>query len=452
MTMPIKQPSDFNAFADLVSKLRARTAIIGVIGLGYVGLPLVRAFVGAGFPAIGFDIDPGKVDSLKGARSYIGHIPDGEIAAMLATERFRATTHPADLGISDVIIVCVPTPLDNHRSPDLSFVLGTARMIATILRPGQLVVLESTSYPGTTSDEVRPILEAGGLRSGLDFFLSFSPEREDPGNGIYGIGDIPKVVGGDEWRATDLSAELYGAITADVVKVSSARAAEAVKLTENIFRSVNIALVNELKVIFDAMDIDIWEVINGAKTKPFGYMAFYPGPGVGGHCIPVDPFYLSWKSKEYGINARFIELAGEVNAAMPNYVVQRLADALNRRAGLGLARSRLLIIGVAYKKNVGDVRESPALILMERLIAQGAQVDYHDPLVPEIPAMRHHKILLGKRGVPWEPERLGDYDAVLILTNHDDFAIATLVERARLIIDTRNATAGIVDRSKIIMA
>lgn len=436
----------------LLRLLADRAATLGVIGLGYVGLPLAVAFVEAGLSCIGFDIDDDKVAKLGAARSYIHHIDDSVILDMTRSGRFVATSRPEALAAADAIIICVPTPLDGHRTPDLSYVLDTARTIAGVLRPGQLIVLESTSYPGTTSEDVKPILEATGLRSGRDFFLAFSPEREDPANEHFNVNSIPKVVGGDDPGATLLAKLLYEIITPRVVTVGSARVAEAVKLTENIFRSVNIALVNELKTIFDAMDIDVWEVIEAAKTKPFGYMAFYPGPGVGGHCIPVDPFYLSWKSKEFGINARFIELAGEINAAMPNYVLDRLSEALNRRAGIALARSRLLMIGIAYKKNVGDVRESPALILMERLMARGAHVDYHDPLVPVIPRMRHHKPLVGKQGVPWEPERFGDYDAALILTNHDGFAISTLVERSRLIIDTRNATAGIADRSRIVMA
>jgi UDP-N-acetyl-D-glucosamine dehydrogenase len=346
----------------------------------------------------------------------------------------------------DAIIICVPTPLTAGREPDLSYIVATGQAIASRLRAGQLVVLESTTYPGTTDDVLRPLLEAGGLeagglRSGVDFFLGYSPEREDPGNAKFATAGIPKVVGGDGDAAKAIITRLYDRIVVRTVPVSNMRTAEAVKLTENIFRAVNIALVNELKVIYSAMGIDIWEVIEAAKSKPFGYMPFYPGPGLGGHCIPIDPFYLSWKAREHGISTRFIELAGEINTAMPRYVVARLIEALKDRFALALDRAAILIVGIAYKKNVDDMRESPALHIFEMLESQGARVTFHDPFIPEIRASREHASLAGRKSAPLEPAQLGAFDAVLILTDHDGLDYAAIGRHARLVVDTRNVMA-----------
>jgi len=427
------------AFDQLQARLASRSARAGVIGLGYVGLPLAMAIARAGFAVTGFDIDPAKIVALDAGRSYIDAVPDAVLQAQAV--RFRATTAFAGLADCDVIVICVPTPLSAHRDPDLSYVERTCASIAATLRPGQLVVLESTTYPGTTDDLVRPILQAGGLRSGVDFFLGFSPEREDPGNRDFSTATIPKVIAGDGAQAQAVMAAFYGAIVERVVPVSSNATAEAVKLTENIFRAVNIALVNELKVVYEAMGVDIWEVIEAAKTKPFGYMPFYPGPGLGGHCIPIDPFYLTWKSREYELPTRFIELAGEINSAMPRHVVGRLAEALDRRLGLALSRCRVLIIGLAYKKNVPDIRESPSLKLIEVIEHRGGTASFHDPHVAEIPKTREYMALMGRRSVPLTPDVLAAHDAVLISTDHDAVDYAALRDGARLIIDTRNAFA-----------
>jgi UDP-N-acetyl-D-glucosamine dehydrogenase len=351
-------------FDALLNKIETRTARAGIIGLGYVGLPLAIAIARSGFAVTGFDIDPKKIVSLEASRSYIDAVTGTDLSIEIEAGRFSATTEFAALSACDVIVICVPTPLTKHRDPDLSFVEATSHSIAKHLRTGQLVVLESTTYPGTTDDIVKVILEKTGLVSGVDFFVGFSPEREDPGNQHYHTATIPKVVAGDGVDALELMKCFYGAAVKTVVPVSSNATAEAVKLTENIFRSVNIALVNELKTVYAAMGIDVWEVIDAAKTKPFGYMPFYPGPGLGGHCIPIDPFYLTWKSREYELPTRFIELAGEINSAMPRYVVGKLAEALDIRAGKALSRSRVLVIGLAYKKNVADIRESPSLRLI----------------------------------------------------------------------------------------
>ncbi len=439
--------------AALVERIRAHTARIGVIGLGYVGLPLVCAFNDKGFPVLGFDVDPEKVTALNGGRSYIRQIPDAKVAAMRATGRFEASADFSRLGEADAILICVPTPLTRQREPDMTFVEATAAEIGRHLRRGQLVVLESTTYPGTTREVVRPLLEAGGLKSGADFLLAYSPEREDPGNIDYETSTIPKVVGGDGTGALDAALALYGEAVVKVVPVSSPDAAEAVKITENIFRAVNIALVNELKVVFERMGIDVWEVIEAAKTKPFGYMPFYPGPGLGGHCIPIDPFYLTWKAREYDVATRFIELAGEVNTAMPAYVVGRLAEALNDRFAMALKGARILLIGVAYKKNVEDCRESPAFKLTELLEKQGAKVEYFDPFVPVIPRLREHPTLIGRRSVAWGKAAIAAHDAALICTDHDGIDYAALVEWSKLVIDARNATKAVPrGRDKIVKA
>src|SRR6202167_1483877 len=408
-----------NAEADkLHRRILTREARIGVVGLGYVGLPLVRAIVKSGFTVVGFDVDPKKVEMLNAGRSYIHHIPSATIAELVEVKRFRATADFADIEPVEPVLICVPTPLTRQREPDLTYVVGTTEAVAPYLRPGQLIVLESTTYPGTTRDVMKPILEKGGLKSGVDFFLAYSPEREDPGNAEYDAARIPKVVGGDGTAALSLTRALYDQFVAGTVPVSSAETAEAVKLTENIFRAVNIALVNELKLVFEAMGIDVWEVIEAAKTKPFGYMPFYPGPGLGGHCIPIDPFYLTWKAREFELSARFIELAGEVNTVMPGRVVDRTMAALSERAGRALKGARALVVGVAYKKNIDDLRESPALKIMEMLEKRGAVVDFHDPFFPEIPSTREHSSFAGRKSVPLTTASLAATDVALVCTDH----------------------------------
>ena len=404
-------------FQPLLHQIEALTAQIGIIGLGYVGLPLAVTAAGRGYHVTGFDIDPGKMDRLHAGRSYIEAVTSADLAAVV--DRTTWTTDFSRLAEMDIIVICVPTPLTAHREPDLSFVTATACQIARYLTPGTLVVLESTTYPGTTVEVVLPILASSGLRSGEDIFVGFSPEREDPGNAHFRTATIPKIVAGDGADAGHLMKAFYGRVVDRIVPVSSTQIAEAVKITENIFRAVNIALVNELKTIFDAMGIDVWEVIEGAATKPFGFMPFYPGPGLGGHCIPIDPFYLTWKAREYDLSTRFIELAGEINTNMPHYVVGRLREVLDRRLGLGLSRARVLIVGVAYKKNVSDMRESPAMRLMALLQEAGTTMVYHDPHVPEIPLMREYAQFLGKRSLAAEHIRAADFDAVLIATDHE---------------------------------
>ncbi|OWV97525.1 UDP-N-acetyl-D-glucosamine dehydrogenase [Rhizobium sp. R72] len=430
-----------SAFDILSNKIETRSARAGVIGLGYVGLPLAIAIARSGFAVTGFDIDPKKIVSLDAQRSYIDAVASDDLAAEIDAGRFCATTEFAGLAACDIIVICVPTPLTKHRDPDLSFVEATSRSISEHLRSGQIVVLESTTYPGTTDDVVKVILERTGLKSGRDFFVGFSPEREDPGNQHYHTATIPKVVAGDGPQALALMKSFYGTVVKTVVPVSSNATAEAVKLTENIFRSVNIALVNELKTVYAAMGVDVWEVIEAAKTKPFGYMPFYPGPGLGGHCIPIDPFYLTWKSREYELPTRFIELAGEINSAMPRYVVGKLAEALDMRSGKALSRSRVLVLGLAYKKNVADIRESPSLRLMEIIEERGGRADYHDPHVGEIPSTREYQHLKGRKSVDLAQEGLGAYDAVLVATDHDHIDYAMIANSAPLIVDTRNVFA-----------
>jgi UDP-N-acetyl-D-glucosamine dehydrogenase len=433
--------TDRSHAAGLAARIADRSVAVGVIGLGYVGLPLALAIADKGVRAIGFDIDPAKVAMLNAGRSYIGHLDGGRIAGHVAAGRFRATADFAELAAVDVVLVCVPTPLTAQRDPDLRFVVASTEAIAATLRPGQMIVLESTSFPGTTRDVVKPILERGGLASGRDFFLVYSAEREDPGNPDFTTSRIPKVVGGDGPDALTLGTALYATFVERVVPVASPEVAEAVKLTENIFRAVNIALVNELKVVYDAMGIDVWQVIEAARTKPFGFMAFWPGPGLGGHCIPIDPFYLTWKAREFGVSTRFIELAGEINTVMPGWVVDRAARALDRAAGIGLSRARVLIAGVAYKKNVDDTRESPALRIMDLLRARGTEVAYHDPFVPRIPRTREHPDLEGMASRPWTAEELASHDLVLVVTDHDRVDWRLAGEAARLIVDTRDVMA-----------
>lgn len=429
------------AVSDLIARVEAKDFKIGIIGLGYVGIPLALTACKAGFPVIGFDIDEARVAQINSGKSFIKHIPTTAINEAVERGRFVATTDFNRIGEADAVIIAVPTPLSKQREPDLSYVEDTAEAIAPRLRRGQLVVLESTTWPGTTDEIMRPRLERTGLKSGVDFYLAFSPEREDPGNQSFSTSTIPKVVGGDGPDAVALATAVYDALVVKTVPVSSSRTAEAVKLTENIFRAVNIALVNELKVIYDKMGIDVWEVIDAAKTKPFGFMPFYPGPGLGGHCIPIDPFYLTWKAREYDIATQFIELAGQINTAMPHYVVDRVAEALDREFGLGLTRSKILVLGIAYKKNIDDMRESPSLRLIEILESRGARTDYHDPFVPVIPRTREHASLTGRQSIELSPSTVAGYDAVLIATDHDAVDYKSLASSARLIVDTRNACA-----------
>lgn len=437
--------------AGLKSRLKSHNAIIGIIGLGYVGLPLARGFSARGFPVLGFDIDPAKVERLSRGESYIGHIAPDVIKEMRA-QRFDATADFQRLGETDAVIICVPTPLTDAREPDLTYVVNSVKSIAATLRKGQLVILESTTYPRTTRDVMLPILEGTGLRAGADFFLAFSPEREDPGNASFSTTTIPKVVGGLDRKSLELAAALYREVIVNVVEVSSPEVAEACKILENTYRAVNIALVNELKVLYDRMGIDVWEVIDAARTKPFGFQAFYPGPGLGGHCIPIDPFYLTWVARKYGLNTRFIELAGEVNTAMPAFVVSKVADALND-SGKAVKGSRVLLLGMAYKKDVDDPRESPGFELLDLLLKKGALVTYNDPHIPTLPKMRHWPHLAPMKSVPLTPESLAAQDCVLIATDHTVYDYAWIVAHSRLVVDTRNATKHVpAGREKIVKA
>ena len=415
-----------------------RDAVIGVIGMGYVGIPLICAACDKGFKAIGFDIDQSKVDTINDGKSYLSTVKSSRIQEALDKGLLTATANPAALAEADAILMCVPTPLTKYREPDLSYIEKTAETIATVLRPGQLIILESTTYPGTMRDVVRPILEKTGLKSGVDFYLAYSPEREDPGNINFETSTIPKVVGGDGPDALRLAETMYAQFVNKIVPVSSAETAEAVKLTENIFRAVNIAMVNELKVIYDALDIDVWEVIDAAATKPFGFMPFYPGPGLGGHCIPIDPFYLTYKAREHEISTRFIELAGEINVAMPSYVVNKTAEIFDMQTGRGLKGAKVLLLGAAYKKNVSDTRESPFFALAELLNKRGAEISYHDPHATEISKTREHPHFAGMKSIEITPENVASYDVVLVSTDHDDVDYDLIREHAKLIVDTRN--------------
>jgi len=441
-------------------RVRQRTAKVGVVGMGYVGLPLALLFAKKGFETTGFDIDPAKIESLREGTSYIKHIPDAEIAHEIHRKQFLPTADFARLSAMDAVIICVPTPLDDHREPDLSFIQATAESISSHLRRGQLVVLESTTYPGTTEEVVLPILQKSGLHcpisdysagsngdsgtgaAGVDFLLAFSPEREDPGNRHFKTYQVPKVIGGVNALSVLATRELYETVFERTVLVSSSRAAEMTKLLENIYRSVNIALVNELKLLCLRMGLDIWEIIDAAKTKPFGFSAFYPGPGLGGHCIPIDPFYLTWKAREYEFPTRFIELAGEINASMPEHVVAATGEALNGRRKC-LNNAHILVLGIAYKKDVDDLRESPSLAVMELLQARGVRVDYHDPYFPHLGRMRRYNFQMDS--VPLSAEALSQYDAVLIATDHSSFDYGFVVRHSQLVIDTRNATRDVTD-------
>ncbi|MBI5865725.1 MAG: nucleotide sugar dehydrogenase [Planctomycetes bacterium] len=433
--------------ADLLAKINSRKAVVGVMGLGYVGLPLVREFCASGFKVIGFDVDKRKVDMLHAGKTYIKHLPGGYFKKLIADGLFKPTTDMGQLGKPDAILICVPTPLAKNWDPDMRFVIGTTEAIEKTLRKGQLVVLESTTYPGTTKELCRPILDQAGLKLEQEYFLAFSPEREDPGRTTHTTRTIPKVVGGIGPNSAKLAQALYGQVIDQVVPVSSCEVAEAAKILENVYRCINIALVNELKIIFERMGIDVWEVIEAAKTKPFGFSAYYPGPGLGGHCIPIDPLYLSWKARQYGKPTRFIELAAEINSSMPEYVVAQLAEALSRKCGKPLAGSKILIPGLAYKKDVDDLRESPSVVLIEQLQHRGAKVQYHDPFIPSGKEMREHNIT-NLRSVPLTPQSVRQYDAVLISTDHTDIDYAMVVKNARLVVDSRNATARVKGAKK----
>lgn len=428
----------------LVRKLTDRTATVGVVGLGYVGLPLALRYAEVGYSVIGFDIDSDKVKALNAGRSYIEHIPSAAVGAA-RKRKFEATSDFSRANKADALIICVPTPLSKHREPDLSFIMNTIEAILPHLRVGQVISLESTTYPGTTDEELRPRIESRRFALGEEVFLCFSPEREDPGNSEYVTQTIPKICGGVTSACLDVGLALYGQVIEKVVPVSSTRVAEMAKLLENIHRAVNIGLVNELKMVCDRMGIDVHEVIRAAATKPFGFVPYWPGPGLGGHCIPIDPFYLTWKAREYGLHTRFIELAGEINSAMPEWVIGKVMAALNER-GKALKGSRCLMLGIAYKKNVDDMRESPAVALMELLIARGAVVNYSDPHVPVFPKMRRYHFDL--RSVPLEPAMIRSYDVVIVATNHDVFDYAMLKKYANLIVDSRGvyveASANIV--------
>lgn len=416
---------------------------IAIVGLGYVGLPLSLQFARSGVNVLGLDVDPAKIESLNQGRSYIKHIESSAIAEHVKAGTFFASPDFSRIKEVEAVIICVPTPLNKNREPDISFIINTGKSIAPHLHKGILIVLESTTYPGTTDEDLRYVLEAGsGLKAGTDFHLAFSPEREDPGNPNSKVAVIPKVIGGYTPACLEHAKSVYGKAIKTLVPVSSCRAAEATKLMENIFRSINIALVNELKVVYSAMGIDVWEVIEAAKTKPFGFMAFYPGPGLGGHCIPIDPFYLTWKAREYVQNTRFIELAGEINTAMPEYVVNRAAEALNaqRKAING---SKVLIVGLAYKADVDDDRESPSYVLLNLFQHRGATVAYYDPYVPVIRPTREHPHWAGMKSVAWDKETLGSFDVVLIATKHASVNYRELADWSRCIVDTRNALAGI---------
>ena len=435
----------------LLSKIKNKEAVIGVVGLGYVGLPLILAYIRAGFHVIGFDIDASKITALSAGRSYIQHIPTDQVAAAQASGLLSATDDFSRVAEVDAIILCVPTPLDQHFEPDLSYVRDTLDAVCPHLKPGTILSLESTTYPGTTVEEVIPRVEARGFIPGESVFVVYSPEREDPGNPQFTATNIPKVVGGHTPACMAAGDALYGAAFDRVVPVSSTQVAELTKLLENIYRSVNIGLVNELKIVADAMGIDIWEVIRAAATKPFGFTPFYPGPGLGGHCIPIDPFYLTWKAREFGVHTRFIELAGQVNRSMPEYVVNRTMIALNDH-GKSLKGSRILLLGLAYKADVDDMRESPTFELLDRFSALGAEVFYHDPHVPEIGPSREHAKWQGVKSLPWTEEMIQSQDVVVIATNHKVVDLDQLAAWAYLIIDTRDAMKGIDGPASVVKA
>ncbi len=434
----------------LEKKIADKKAVVGILGLGYVGLPLAREFASAGVKVMGFDIDEKKAKVLNSGRSIIKNIPHETVKKMVKSGKFTATADMSQMKKADAILICVPTPLTENREPDMQYVENSCRTIAKYLRPGQLISLESTTYPGTTRELMKPILEAGGLKAGRDFHLVYSPEREDPGNKKFTTRTIPKVVGGYTPQDAELARRLYSQAIETMVPVSSLEAAEAAKILENVYRCINIAMVNELKIVFDRMGIDVWEVIRAASTKPFGYQPFYPGPGLGGHCIPIDPFYLTWKARQYGMPTRFIELAGEINTNMPHYVVHKVMEALNSKKK-SLNGSKVLVLGLAYKPDIDDVRESPSLELIELLREQGAKVDYNDPYIPKTHKMREYDLKMKSR--PLTAAALKRYDCVLIATNHSDYDYKWIVKNAKLVVDTRNATAAVkTGRGKIVKA
>lgn len=437
---------------DFLKKIETGDVVVGIVGLGYVGLPLAQAFCSAGIDVIGFDVDSRKISLLSEEKSYIKHISDSSIVGMNSNATFVATDNYDKLQMVDVIIICVPTPLSKYKTPDLSAVLSTGKAISSRLKKNHLVILESSTYPGTTDTDLRGILEASGMLCDIDFFLAYSPEREDPGNETFSTKNIPKVVGADSDRSLELAVALYSRVLVEVVPVGSSRTAEAVKLTENIFRSVNIALVNELKVVFEAMDIDVWNVINGAATKPFGFMPFYPGPGLGGHCIPIDPFYLSYIARAYEVPTRFIELAGEINTRMPSLVVNKAVQALNRLSNKSLSGAKVLVMGMAYKKNVDDMRESPSLVLTELMEAEGADVSFFDPYVSTIPPTREHSQLEGRKSITLDEQVLRTFDLVVISTDHDTVDYELVGNNCPLIVDTRNVMHGLEVAAHVIKA
>ena len=435
---------------EIEKKIQDGKVVVGILGLGYVGLPLAREFATAGIKVLGFDIDEPKVKKLNSGRSILKHVPHKQVKEIVDSKRFSATTNMSRLKSVDAILICVPTPLTQNREPDMQFVVKSCEVISRYLRKGQLVVLESTTYPGTTRDLMKPILEKSGLKAGKDFYMAYSPEREDPGNKNFTTKTIPKVVGGLTEKCRDIACALYDTAIVNTVPVSTVEAAEATKILENVYRCINIAMVNELKMVFDRMDIDVWEVIKAASTKPFGFNAFYPGPGLGGHCIPIDPFYLTWKARQYGIPTRFIELAGEINTDMPNYVIHRTMEALNDKRK-SLKGSKVLVLGLAYKKDIDDLRESPSIELIELLKEKGAKVDYNDPYIPKTHKQREHDLKMVSKKLT--SRMLQSYDVVLISTDHSDYDYDWIVKNAKLVIDTRNATAKVrTNRSKIVKA
>ncbi|HEX8434667.1 nucleotide sugar dehydrogenase [Archangium sp.] len=420
----------------LLERIRRREARVGVVGMGYVGLPLGMAFAEAGFPVTGLDVDTRKVDSIGKGESYIKHIPSAPLKELTSKGKLKATTDFAKAKEMDCIIICVPTPLTASREPDMSYIVKTGEALSPHVRPGQLFILESTTYPGTTDEVLKPLLEKSGLKAGVDFHLAFSPEREDPGNKNFNTKTIPKIVGGHTPACLEVAQALYSSALKETVAVSSTRVAELAKLLENIYRCVNIAMVNEMKMLCDRMNIDVWEVINAAATKPFGFQAFYPGPGLGGHCIPIDPFYLTWKAREYEFHTKFIELAGEVNTQMPYYVVTRTMEALNKTRKT-LNGAKVLCIGAAYKKDIDDMRESPSLRIITLLKEKGAEVEYHDPYVPRLE--EGHGFHYSMTSVPLNPETISQYDAVVILTDHSCIDYNMVVKQSQVVVDTRNA-------------
>jgi len=436
--------------SDLEKKIASKKVVVGVLGIGYVGLPLAREFALSGVKVLGFDIDDKKVKVLNSGRSIIKNVPNEVVRKMVKSGKFTATSDMSQIRKADAVLICVPTPLTENREPDMQYVEGSCRTIAKYLRKGHLISLESTTYPGTTRELMKPILEETGLKAGRDFYLAFSPEREDPGNKQYSTRTIPKVVGGLTPKCRQLAYQVYSLAIQKMVPVSSVEAAESTKILENVYRCINIAMVNELKMVFDRMGIDVWEVIRAASTKPFGYHPFYPGPGLGGHCIPIDPFYLTWKARQYGMATRFIELAGEINTGMPHYVINKVMEALNERKK-SLKGSKVLVLGLAYKPDIDDVRESPSLELIELLKERGAKVDYNDPYVPRTHKMREYDLKMTSR--PLSAAMLRGYDCVLISTNHSTYDYKWIVRHSKLVVDTRNATAGVKGgRRKIVKA